>query len=266
METRDIFWLFAIVGLIFGSIWLITNPDYPIRQGLDLQGGLQVLLEADVPEDEEVSEDQMSQARQIVSRRVNGLGVSEPLVQAGGDRRIVVELPGLDNPDEAISLVQGTALLEFVNTGSQSLPEGLCIRTTENDGKPSPCETAELNLDGTQVFETVLTGANLIDADVQADITQQAMVAFTFDEEGGEAFGAYTAANVGRFLTIVLDKQVISSPQINAVISRQGTITGNFTPEEANSLALQLRYGSLPVPLKIQGVRQVGATLGEQSV
>ncbi|MFK7802350.1 MAG: protein translocase subunit SecD [Anaerolineae bacterium] len=270
METRDILWLFAIVALVIGAIWLVTNPDYPIRQGLDLQGGLQVLLEADIPAEESISEEQMSQARQIVSRRVNGLGVSEPLVQSGGDRRIVVELPGLDNPQEAIALVQGTALLEFVDTGQQSLPPGLCIRTTENDGEPSPCEVEGLDLSDTPIFDTVMTGSNLVDASLQVDINQpvdqQNFVVFTFDEEGGQIFGDYTSRNIGNFLTIVLDKQVVSSPQINAVINRQGTITGRFTPEEASTLALQLRYGSLPIPLKIQGVRQVGATLGEQSI
>ena len=85
-------------------------------------------------------------------------------------------------------------------------------------------------------------------------------------EEGGTTFGSYTASHIGQFLTIVLDKQVVSSPIIQASISRQGTITGNFTSEEASNLALQLRFGSLPIPLKIEGVRQVGATLGEQSV
>ncbi|MEM9772952.1 MAG: protein translocase subunit SecD [Chloroflexota bacterium] len=270
METRDILWLFAIVALVIGAIWLVTNPDYPIRRGLDLQGGLQVLLEADLPDGQDVTEDQMSQARQIISQRVNGLGVSEPLVQAGGDGRIVVELPGLDNPEEAISLVQGTALLEFVNAGPVPLVEGTCIRTSENRGQPSPCETAELSLEGSDVYETILTGASLVDAQLQVDINQQVgsrnFVAFTFDEEGGQVFGDYTASNIGLPLNIVLDKQVISSPIIQAVISRQGTITGNFTPEEANNLALQLRYGSLPVPLTIEGVRQVGATLGEQSI
>lgn len=270
METRDIFWLFAIVALILGAIWLVTNPDYPIRRGLDLQGGLQVLLEADIPADQSVTDEQMSQARQIVSRRVNGLGVSEPLVQSGGDRRIVVELPGLDNPEEAIALVQGTALLEFVDTGQQSLPEGLCIRTTENNGEPSACEVEGLDLTDLPVFDTVMTGSNLVDASLQVDLNQpselQNIVVFTFDEEGGVIFGNYTAGHIGDFLTIVLDKQVVSSPQINAMITRQGTITGRFTPEEASTLALQLRYGSLPIPLKIEGIRQVGATLGEQSI
>ena len=267
MEARDFFWFVTIVAVIVGAIWVVTNPDYPIRQGLDLQGGLQVLLEADVPAEDVVTDEQMDAARQIISQRINGLGVSEPLVQAGGDRRIVIELPGLDNADEAISLVQETALLEFVNTGANSLPEGMCIRTTENDGAPSRCESAEgAFLGPAEEFETVITGADLQDAQAQSANLVENYVAFTLTEDGGTLFGDYTATHIGQFLTIVLDKQVVSSPQIQAAISRQGTITGNFSPEEAQSLALRLRFGSLPVPLRIEGIRQVGATLGEQSV
>ncbi len=265
MEARDFFWFVVIVGVVIGSIWIITNPDYPIRQGLDLQGGLQVLLEADVPAGQEVTEEQMNTARQIISQRVNALGVSEPLVQAGGDRRIVVELPGIENPEDAISLVQATALLEFVGSGFEPLPEGACIRTSENNGAPSPCEIGGGFVLTDQEFETVLTGAALQDAQIQSN-GADFLVAFTLTEEGGTTFGSYTASHIGQFLTIVLDKQVVSSPIIQASISRQGTITGNFTSEEASNLALQLRFGSLPIPLKIEGVRQVGATLGEQSV
>ncbi len=270
METRDFIWLTIIIGVLVGSIWLINNPDYPFNQGLDLQGGLQVLLEADVPPEVDVSAEQMSTARQIISQRVNALGVAEPLVQEGGDRRILIELPGLENPDQAISLVQQTALLEFVDSGSTFLPEGLCIRTSENRGEPSPCE-AELAVNGetpvVPTFETVLTGAMLQEASAQ---TSQNLidnyVAFTLTEEGGAIFQEYTSTHIGQYLTIVLDKRVISSPVIQATIERQGTITGSFTRDEALNLALQLRFGALPVPLRIDGVRQVGATLGEQSI
>lgn len=265
METRDIFWFVIIIGILIGGIWLLLNPDYPIRQGLDLQGGLQVLLEADVPLEEEVTSEQMTTARQIISQRINALGVTEPLVQEGGERRILIELPGIENPEQAIALVQGTALLEFVDTGSTPLPEGLCIRTSENDGAPSPCE-----VDGAgepPTFETVLTGALLQEASAQTSPNLvDNYVAFTLTEEGGAIFREYTSNNVGNFLTIVLDKQVISSPQIQAVIDRQGTITGTFTRDEAQNLALQLRFGALPIPLRIDGVRQIGATLGEQSI
>lgn len=267
LQSRDIFW-FVIIMVILGiAIWLIQNPDYPIRPGLDLQGGLQVLLEADVPEEVDITEEQIETAKDIISQRVNGLGVSEPLIQVNGDRRIVVELPGLDNPDDAIALVQETALLEFVDTDFQPLPEGLCIRTSQNNGEPSPCEQ-DLPEAGGEIptFNTVMTGAMLQDANIQADQFGQNFVAFTLTEEGGEIFGEYTSNSIGEFLTIVLDKRVVSSPQIQAAIDRQGTITGDFTIEEAERLALQLRFGSLPIPLRVEGIRQVGATLGEQSI
>ena len=267
METRDYFWLIVIIGVLGGAIWINLNPAYPFQQGLDLQGGLQVLLEADVPAEEPVTEEQMSTTRQIISQRINALGVTEPLVQEGGDRRILIELPGLDNPEQAISLVQETALLEFVDSGTTPLPEGLCIRTTENLGLPSPCEDEAADAIEPPTFDTVLTGAMLQEASAQtAQNLIDNYVAFTLTEEGGRIFQEYTSTHISQFLTIVLDKKVISSPQIQAVIERQGTITGSFTRDEAQNLALQLRYGALPVPLRIDGVRQVGATLGEQSI
>jgi protein-export membrane protein SecD len=271
MDSRDYFWLVIIIGMVAAGIWLALNPDYPIQQGLDLQGGLQVLLEADLPEEETVAPDQLDAARQIISQRVNALGVAEPLVATEGDRRILIELPGIENPDEAISLIQETALLEFIDTGTQPLPEGMCVRTSLNDGRPSRCEFApgqpltEEVANPAPTFDVVITGADLRDAQSQTDgLTYY--VSFLLTPEGGQIFGDYTRTHQGQFLTIVLDKQVISSPQISALIEDAGTITGNFTLEEARNLALQLRFGSLPVPLRIESTRQVGATLGEISV
>ena len=138
-SQRDIIWLVFIVFLVAGAVWVITNPRFPVRYGLDLQGGLQVLMEADVPEDQAVTPDAMDTARQIVDRRVNAIGVTEPLVQVEGNRRILVELPGIEDPEQALALIQETALLEFVDTGEFALPEGMCIRTSLNEG-PSRCE------------------------------------------------------------------------------------------------------------------------------
>lgn len=270
-RQRDIFWSILIILLVAGAVWIITNPRFPIRYGLDLQGGLQVLMEADVPEDQEVTPDQMNTARQIVDRRVNAIGVTEPLVQVEGGRRILVELPGIEDPQEALSLIQETALLEFVDTGDFSLPEGMCIRTSLNEG-PSRCESEAANgesgaaLEEPPTFPTILTGAGLREAGVTADQLGQYFVDFTLTDEGGDIFAAHTRANQGKYLTIVLDKQVVSSPTISAVIEDQGTITGNFTLDEAQQLATQLRFGSLPVPLRIESTRQIGATLGEQSI
>ncbi|MDX1665267.1 MAG: protein translocase subunit SecD [Candidatus Promineifilaceae bacterium] len=262
-ERRDWLWLVAILAIVAVAIWLVTNPAFPLRPGLDLQGGLQVLLEADVPEEEPVEMEDLRSARQVISQRVNALGVAEPRVQVEGDRRILIELPGIADADEAIELIRETALLEFVDTGSQPLPEGLCIRTDLNEGRPSPCEVEG---ETPPVYPTVLTGAALRNATAQADTIGQAFVAFEMTPEGADVFADYTANNIGNFLTIVLDKQVISSPRIEAVISNEGTITGNFTLDEASELALQLRFGRLPVPLRVESTREIGATLGELSV
>lgn len=268
MEGKDYVWLVAILAIAGWAIWIVQNPGYPIRQGLDLQGGLQVLLVADLPQDQEIEPAQLDTSRQIIEQRVNALGVAEPLVQTEGDRRVLVELPGIDNPDEAVSLIQETALLEFVDTGSLPLAEGTCIRTNLNEG-PSRCEFGQdgnLVTTSASTYQTVMTGAAIQSAESASSEFGQYFVEFTLRPEERELFANYTRENQGKFLTIVLDKQVISSPQISAVIEGQGTITGNFTLEEAQKLALQLRFGSLPIPLVIDSTRQIGATLGELSV
>lgn len=271
METRDFIWLGIIILILAGAGWIVQNPDYPIVQGLDLQGGLQVLLEADVPADQAVTTEQMDTARQIIDQRVNALGVAEPLVITEGERRILVELPGIENPDEAIALIQETALLEFVDTGDTPLAEGMCIRTSANTG-PSRCELAGGANESAAItnpaptYETIMTGAALREARTETSQFGESYVAFALQPDESDFFAEYTRTHVGEFLTIVLDKQVISSPQINTEINGQGSITGKFTLEEAQKLALQLRFGSLPVPLRIESTRQVGATLGELSI
>jgi protein-export membrane protein SecD len=271
VARKDTVWLAIILLIVVGTIWMVQNPDFPIRRGLDLQGGLQVLLEADVPADQAVTPDQIDTARQIIDQRVNALGVAEPLVQVEEERRILVELPGIENPQDAIALIQETALLEFVDTGSQPLAEGACVRTTLTNG-PSRCELGpdsggQVSLNPAPQFETVLTGASLREATAESSQFGQHYVSFLLQPDAADFFADYTRTHQGQFLTIVLDKQVISSPRISSVIDAgAGTITGQFTLEEARKLALQLRFGSLPVPLRIASTRQVGATLGEQSI
>ncbi len=272
MDNKDYIWLVAILAIVGGAIFLVQSPDYQIRQGLDLQGGLQVLMAADLPEDVDVSPADMNTARQIVDQRVNAFGVTEPIVQLEGDRRILIELPGTDDPQSAIDLIRETALLEFVHSGSTPLPPGMCIRTSLNEG-PSRCELApgEDITDEVEnpapTYETVMTGAGVRTAQVQGDILGEVLVAFTLQADEADIFAEYTRQNLGNFLTIVLDKRVISSPQISSAIDGgQGTITGGFTFEEADQLATQLRFGSLPIPLRVDSTRQVGATLGELSI
>ncbi len=201
MDRKDFGWLVAIIVIVGTAVWVIQNPSYPIRRGLDLQGGLQVLLEADVPAEEEVTAEQMNTSRQIIEQRVNALGVSESLVQTEGERRILVELPGIDNPEDALALIQGTALLEFVDSGSQSLPEGFCVRTTENDG-PSACEylpdTEELvTEEPAPTFETVMVGSSLRTAHTETDQFGSTFITFSLQPEAADFFADYTRSHQG---------------------------------------------------------------------
>ena len=233
-----------------------------LNLGLDLQGGMQVLLEADVDEHTVVTADQLDIARQILENRSNGLGVSEVVFQVAGENRIVAEFPGMTNTDEVLDTLKETGMLEFVDTGTDYFSSGEPIRT---DGKPGSVE--EIASDET-VYHTILTGADLKNVGVQL-IEQQnrPVVVFEMTDEGGKIFADFTRNNIGKFLTLVLDGRVISSPRINSEIPNgEGVIEGNFTIEDANAMAVQLKYGSLPIPLRIVEYKKIGATLGEDSL
>lgn len=234
-----------------------------LQLGLDLQGGMQVLMKADVPEGQTVDADAMEAVRRIIENRVDGLGVTEPVVQAVGTDRILVEMPGIDDPQMAIDTLKETGLLEFVDVGATFLPEGTIVQTDYLSVEPSETVTGTAT-----VYHTVLTGRNLKTAQVNFDqTTGQPFIAFELDAEGAAIFAEHTAANINRYLAIVLDNQVISCPVIRSAIpDGKGVIEGNFTLEEAQSVVLQLRYGALPVPLSVLETRSVGASLGEESV
>jgi len=241
----------------------ILQRDVTPRLGLDLQGGLQVLLEADLPEGAPISAEDMEVARSIMENRTNALGVSENLLQVAGERRIVGEFPGLQDAESVLANIQQTGLLEFVDTGSVFLQPGTFIKTDLAEGGEPAGEAAE----GEIVYHTIMTGRDLKTVQVVTDSLGSYQIAFTLSPEGAIVFGNHTAANVGQILTIVLDKEVISSPRIDsAIYGGEGVITGQFTSEEANAFAVQLRYGSLPIPLKIVETRIIGPTLGEDSL
>ncbi len=257
--------------------------DFEIKQGLDLQGGVQVLLEADLEAGQELEAGQLDVAASIIENRVNALGVVEPLVQTQGDRRIIVELPGVGDPDQAIATIKETGLLEFIDSGDYPLPDGAIVQTTfprleSQDATTHLAEPGEITppvnpisptlVITDRVFATILTGAHLKNAWVQpGDLTGQYMIGFELDDEGGPIFAEYTGRSIGKFASIVLDKEVISSPRVESQIpDGQGVIQGDFTLEEAKQLMVQLRYGALPVPLRIETTRTVGPTLGQDSV
>ncbi|GAB4445966.1 MAG: protein translocase subunit SecD [Anaerolineales bacterium] len=279
--TNRIILIAVILGL---ALWVdlsdqikFTNPrdgsplfqlNTSARLGLDLQGGLQVLLEADLPETTRITADEMETARSIVENRTNALGVSENLIQVAGDRRIVGEFPGAANADAILSIIQQTGLLEFVDTGDFQPQEGDILQTDYGlDPAAIPTPAAD-GSNAQPVYHTVMTGKDLRSVAVSPDtLGANYSIDFTLTPQGAKIFGDHTAANVGKFLTITLDKRVISAPRINSAIpDGAGQITGSFTPEEANALAVQLKYGSLPIPLKVVETRIIGPTLGADSL
>ncbi len=305
MQQRNIGWLMIIGVLVLAAIWVVvvgtvplTKLNFTFHEGLDLKGGLQALLEADVPNCSAVQATDLAAAKNIVDQRVNALGVAEPLVQEQGTCRIVVELPGVTDPEQAVTYLKQTALLEFVPMGQAPLSPGTAVVTDCKDpaqvdcGNPTdtaapyagpvatvvPTDTTAIsNTTGISstaptsttvpVYHTLMTGAGLSAASVGRNTeTGEWIINFTLTGPGGKIFGGYTANHIGDSLAIVLDKTVLSSPTVQAAISDQGTISGRFTQDTANQLAQQLRYGSLPIPLKIARYQSIGPTLGQDSV
>ncbi|MBI5304797.1 MAG: protein translocase subunit SecD [Chloroflexi bacterium] len=293
MRERNYGMLVGIIFLALVAGW-IALPDNPglrigpiqkeikVHEGLDLQGGLQVLLQADGVECGSVSSDAMESAKAIVENRVNALGVVEPVIQRQGACRIVVELPGLTNPDEAIRTFGNTGLLEFIDAGDTSLAAGQIVQTTgpstvvlpgQPIPTPAPAVTTTAGVTATApltatVYRTVMTGRELRTASVQFGQTiNQPYIDFSLSDDGGKIFGDYTTKNVNKYLAITIDKRVISSPIIKSAITEgKGIIEGQFTLDEAQRLVVQLKYGALPVALKVVESRAVGPTLGRDSV
>ncbi len=289
-----------------------VDREIELRRGLDLQGGLQVLLEADLPPEETVDAGAMEATRAIIEQRVNGLGVSEPLIQLSGSRRIIVELPGIEDPERAIQTFGETGLLEFIDAGLSYLPPGMTVRTTEEvastpaitptatitstTAEVTPAATATALLTGTAaltvtpsatvsptaaisptlaatpegpIYETILTGRHLQEAGMGFSQLGQVEIRFQLNGEGASLFEDYTRGHVGQVMCIVLDKQVVNCATINEPIPGGGvriTREGGFAPEEAESIVIRLRYGALPIPLRVETNRTVGPTLGEDSL
>ena len=225
---------FLIVALaIIGGFCVDISPRAnSIKQGLDLQGGTHVVLQAvDTPE-LKVDDDAVNRSVKVIERRVNELGLTEPVIQRQGKDRIIVELPGVKDPEKAISMLGRTAMLQF----------------KDESGK------------------VVLTGSDLKDAKAQVSQGNQAVVGLEFNDEGGKKFADLTARNVGKKIAIELDGQVLTAPVVQeAITGGHAQISGSRNVEEAEHLAILLRSGSLPVKIEVMENRTVGPTLGQDS-
>ncbi|MCA9372654.1 protein translocase subunit SecD [Candidatus Woesebacteria bacterium] len=249
------------VGLPKGSITLLgktITTDLPFKQGLDIQGGMQVVLEADmssVAQEDKVTA--LDSARAVILRRVDLYGISEPIVQTsqvGDSYRIIVELPGVEDPGEALQLVGQTAQLQFMLVSSLTPPADMPASIA-----------AQLQ---PQVEDVGLGGSELQRASLSFNQqTREPEIALQFNSSGAETFGKVTTEHTGETLGIFLDGAPLMLPTIQSpILTGQAVITGQFTVEEAKQLAIQLNAGALPVPISVLEQRTIGASLGQQAI
>ena len=252
-------------------------PEKTLNLGLDLQGGMHLLLQVDTSGMSEREAAEATEiAKEIIRNRIDEFGVAEPTIQKEGKNRILLQLPGIEDPERAIDLIGQTALLEFRLVSSDgaaleealngNIPEGYELKSVSYKSREG---LREQELPLLVKKEAELTGAHLVDARVSIDSARfnEPYVAFEFDKEGGQKFARITGANVDRRLAIVLDGNVYSAPVINETIPYgRGQITGRFSHEEAKDLAIVLKAGALPAPVTILENRTVGPSLGRDSV
>lgn len=262
------------------------RPKWLLNLGLDLKGGTHLLMEVETDKLPPTAKPQeaIAQAIEIIRNRVDQFGVAEPLVAKQGDRWIVVQLPGITNSAQAKELVGKTALLEFRMMAESEAARKAAAAILELgspfvDGEPTP-QARKLLPPGTTLLpgrdesfyilstEASLTGAALETARVETGGDYgMPVVAFKFRSEAAAAFSNLTGANVGKRMAIVLDGVVNSAPVIKGRIAGgSGVIEGNFRMEDARNLAIVLRAGALPAPVRVIEERTVGPSLGEDSI
>ncbi|MBR8839020.1 MAG: protein translocase subunit SecD [Stigonema ocellatum SAG 48.90 = DSM 106950] len=284
--------LVLIVCLVIAAIAAIATISVPL--GLDLRGGSQLTIQVKTtPEIKQITDRELEAVKTVVEGRVNGLGVSEPIIQTAGTDKILVQLPGVNDPQEAERVLGGTAQLEFRQQKQGTEPQLFALRTFEIQLQAKQAElkktkdTAaiaknqqELQKNYQEIeklFESTnppLTGKYLKDAYGEPTQSNDWSVAIRFDSKGGELFAQITKnlAGTGRGIGIFIDNKLISSPTVEAqfaatgITGGQAVITGRFTPQQAKDLGIQLRGGALPVPVEIGEIRTVGASLGKDSI
>jgi preprotein translocase subunit SecD/SecD/SecF fusion protein len=254
-KQRNVLMIGAVIVLVAVS-WFQFFPlsNAKMRQGLDLRGGLSVILTAEsTTKGKPVSEADMTQANTVILNRVNGLGVSEATVQRQGNDSLLVQLPGIKDQQGALKALGSTGLLEFI------LVEDIETSGTVQDGQKISPEQYKRKPE--------LTGKYVTKAAVGTDGTGNPVVTVQFNDAGAKIWGDITQKNVGKPVAIILDGIVQSTPVIQEPILNGDTqISGKFTPEQAKQLAAVLQAGALPVSLKFSDTRVVGPTLGAESL
>lgn len=223
--------LFISIAILVAFALYAKPLALGIKQGLDLQGGTHVVLKLSDTDQNKVDQEAVNQVYQIIEKRVNELGLTEPIIQQEGADRIIVELPGINDPDKAIEVLGQTAMLEF----------------RDESGK------------------TLLSGADLKNSKAELQ-NNNAVVSLEFTDAGAVKFEEMTRRNIGRTIAIYLDGELLTNPRVNEAISGgKAVITGQRDLADAQRIALLLRSGALPVKVDVLEIRTVGPTLGQDS-
>lgn len=274
----------ASIGYFVYTNVASTNPKHPFKLGLDLAGGSHLIYEADTSKIDPLEVgDLMNVLRDVIERRVNVFGVSEPIVQVERSsvvaseqvERLVVELPGVTDVSEAVAEIGKTPLLEFKLVDAEALAAQEQIENLKLETASSGAVIENVKVNGEEArdpfIETELTGRYLESAALEfaggngGQLANEPIISIVFNSEGAEIFETLTREHTGENLAIFLDGELLSSPRINETISGgRAVISGNFTPESARALAQNLNFGALPVPITLASTQTVGASLGEE--
>src|SRR4030066_1553073 len=244
MQNKRIQIIVIVVFVIILGVCLYYAYPFQtsIKLGLDLKGGTQIILKPSEIGAEKVTDSALDKAQLIIMNRIDKLGISEPLITRDYNKNIIIQLPGVDEPQRAIELIGKTAQLEF-----------RILESVDENNKP--------------VFGPVLmTGDKLVKAQAGYDSNGRIVVSMAFTTQGQAEFAKLTSENVGKQLAIVLDGEMKSAPRINQAIEGDAVIEGIDTLAEAQDIALVLQTGALPVSLEMQEVQTIGPTLGQDSL
>ena len=274
MKNTNQLRLLIILAVLIASVVVIMNM--PITLGLDLQGGTRLVLEAYDSGSVKVTDDSVSGVVAVIRNRIDALGVTEPTIQRKGRSQVIVELPGIKDPDRAIKVIGDTAQLEFVEAEWSPGDEKVLSqkKIEEYYGKGARLDKVKEYKGNEVVSErpiilkaSVLTGADLKGAWPGIDGYGNPVVDIEFNSKGAGTFANVTSRNVGKPLAILLDKKIISAPNVREPISGgRAQISGNFSIDEVQDLVVKLKAGALPVPVRIIENRVIGPTLGRDSI
>lgn len=280
-DRRNIWLLILTTILVLGSVFMFMPPQEKVNQGLDIQGGLSVVLSANSTDGEDVTSDDMEKSRAIIESRVNALGASEATVQVQGSNQILVQIPGLSDTETALSTIGKTGKLEFARADSFTNPEDQAAikngtyvqqqKYTDDFGNSFASDQVTYRSVQSGTYTPLITGENItrVTVDKASETGTDYAVNLTLDSEGSAAFAQATkelAPTKGQ-IVIVLDGQIQSAPAVQSEITTgEVSITGGYTLEEAQSLQTVLESGSLPVSFQYEQSQVVGPTLGQDAL